>query len=161
MSDLLTGIGAVTAPLATTGAGAARAHPSPSAEPRPPSTPSPANQRSETLQALNARPANRSESGQGIGQAPTEEAGRETNQGVRADDKEMVERLSEAVDKINEMLEGRQMLTFQLDEESGRMVIRVIDAKTNEVIRQIPSEETLNFAKYVDGLIGLIFNKKA
>ncbi len=81
---------------------------------------------------------------------------------VKASDQETVEKLTEAVDKINEMMQnGKQTLTFQLDEESERMVIRVLDAQTKEVIRQIPSEETLKFAKYVDGLVGLIFNKKA
>lgn len=81
---------------------------------------------------------------------------------VKASDRETVEKLTEAVDKINEMMQnGKQTLTFQLDEESERMVIRVMDAQTKEVVRQIPSEETLKFAKYVDGLVGLIFNKKA
>jgi len=114
---------------------------------------------------VSAHPPNRSESGR-LGQA--DEAKNELNpkselnQGVAATDTEKVEKLAEAVDKINEMMQqGRQMLTFQLDEESGRMVVRVIDSQTNEVIRQIPSEETLKFAKYVDGLVGLIFNKKA
>jgi flagellar protein FlaG len=73
-----------------------------------------------------------------------------------------VEQVGRAVDRINEMMQhSQQMLSFQLDDDSGRMVIRVTDAQTKEVIRQIPSEETLKFAQYVDGLVGLIFNKKA
>ena len=73
-----------------------------------------------------------------------------------------VEQVKQAVDRINEMMQnGKQTLSFQIDDDSGRMVIKVTDAQTKEVIRQIPSEETLNFAQYVDGLVGLIFNKKA
>ena len=73
-----------------------------------------------------------------------------------------VEQVSQAVDRINEMMQsGKQTLSFQLDDDSGRMVVRVTDAQTKEVIRQIPTEETLKFAEYVDGLVGLIFNKKA
>lgn len=73
-----------------------------------------------------------------------------------------VDQVAKSVERINEMMQsGKQTLTFQLDDESGRMVIRVIDAQTKEMIRQIPSEETLKFAQYVDGLVGLIFNKKA
>ncbi|MFD2111388.1 flagellar protein FlaG [Thiorhodococcus fuscus] len=72
------------------------------------------------------------------------------------------EQVTDAVERINEMMQnGKQSLKFQLDDDSGRMVIRVMDAQTDEVIRQIPSEETLKFAEYVDGLVGLIFNKKA
>lgn len=70
--------------------------------------------------------------------------------------------VAKSVDRINEMMQnGNQTLTFQLDDDSGRMVIRVMDGRTKEVIRQIPSEEALQFAKYVDGLVGLIFNEKA
>ncbi|EGV27943.1 flagellar protein FlaG protein [Thiorhodococcus drewsii AZ1] len=72
------------------------------------------------------------------------------------------EQVTDAVERINEMMQnGKQSLKFQLDDDSGRMVIQVMDAQTDEVIRQIPSEETLKFAEYVDGLVGLIFNKKA
>jgi len=70
--------------------------------------------------------------------------------------------LGAAVEKLNEMLSGkRQLLTFQVDDEAGEMVIRVVDSQTDEVIRQIPSEEALKFAQYVEGLTGLIFNGQA
>ncbi|MBV5308260.1 flagellar protein FlaG [Chromatium okenii] len=73
-----------------------------------------------------------------------------------------VERVSKAVERINEMMQNnKQMITFAMDQDSGRMVIRVVDSKTDELIRQIPNEETLKFAQYVDGLVGLIFNHKA
>lgn len=152
-SDPVSGIGAAAVPLPSPSTVSAR--PSPSAERQDAAQPAP-NGRTDAVSLLNARASQRPETGQ------TDGSRRTGDQGVLASDKEMVDKLSEAVDKINEMLQqGRQMLTFQLDEDSGRMVVRVIDAQTNEVIRQIPSEETLNFAKYVDGLIGLIFNKKA
>ncbi|BCU07446.1 flagellar protein FlaG [Allochromatium tepidum] len=145
-----------TQPIQSTGATGART-PS-SSEIRPNGLPPPDN-RSDAIQGSAARLANRLESGQ---TGRTEDIGTDPSQGVAATDKEMVDKLTEAVDKINEMMQqGKQMLTFQLDEDSGRMVVRVIDSQTKEVVRQIPSEETLNFAKYVDGLIGLIFNKKA
>lgn len=75
---------------------------------------------------------------------------------------EMAEQVKQAVERINEMMQnGQQSLRFAVDEDSGRTVVRVMDARTEEVIRQIPSEETLRFAEYVDGLVGMIFNKKA
>ncbi|MCF1183729.1 flagellar protein FlaG [Marichromatium gracile] len=72
------------------------------------------------------------------------------------------EQLDQAVERLNEMFGGsRRMLNFELDKEADRTVIRVVDAETEELIRQIPSEETLKFAQYVEGLAGLIFNDQA
>jgi flagellar protein FlaG len=72
------------------------------------------------------------------------------------------DQVTKAVDRLNEMMQyGKQQLTFQVDDESGRMVIRVMDAQTKDIIRQIPNEETLRFAQYVDGLVGMIFSKNA
>ena len=149
-------VSGATQPIQSTGATGART-PS-SSEIRPNGLPPPGN-RTDAIQGNAARSANRLDSSQ---PGRTDDAKTDPSQGVSADDKAMVEKLTEAVDKINEMMQqGKQMLTFQLDDDSGRMVVRVIDAQTDEVVRQIPSEETLNFAKYVDGLAGLIFNKKA
>lgn len=83
----------------------------------------------------------------------------------RADGKtpaETAQQVTQAVEQLNEMMQsGEQSLRFAVDDSSGRMVVQVMDVQTDEVIRQIPSEETLRFAEYVDGLVGMIFNKKA
>jgi flagellar protein FlaG len=76
------------------------------------------------------------------------------------------DQLTTAVDKINDrLLESKQTLSFALDDESGRMVIRLTDTTTNEVIRQIPSEEALKFTQYIDeyadALVGLLLQQKA
>jgi flagellar protein FlaG len=52
-------------------------------------------------------------------------------------------------------------LNFSLDEESGRMMVRIVDRQTDEVIRQIPSEELLRISKALDKLQGLLLNKEA
>lgn len=155
-SDPLSVTGA-TQSMQSTGTTGARTHPG--SEPRPANATGMPNSRAESLQGSTARATNQvvaSQAGQ------IDSANPDQSRGVFATDTEMVEKLTEAVDKINEMMkQGQQMLTFQLDDDSGRMVVRVIDAQSKDVVRQIPSEETLNFAKYVDGLVGLIFNKKA
>lgn len=49
-----------------------------------------------------------------------------------------------AVVKLNESLKQEQSsLQFSVDQASGRMVIKVTDTETNEVIRQIPPEKML------------------
>lgn len=72
------------------------------------------------------------------------------------------EQLHDAVDKINEvMLETRRSLSFSVDEETSQVVVKVMNTKTDEIIRQIPNEEALEFAKHLESMMGLIFNDKA
>lgn len=59
--------------------------------------------------------------------------------------------LAQAVKNINKTLqEQSRNLEFSLDTDSKRTVIKVIDQKTKEILRQIPSEEVLEIAKALD-----------
>ena len=51
-------------------------------------------------------------------------------------------------------------LDFRVDEESGRTVITVTDPETEEVIRQIPSEEVLNVMHHLREGGGLLMEEK-
>ena len=72
-----------------------------------------------------------------------------------------------AVPGITEMTssssQGRVSITlqFSLDKDSGKTVVKVMDTDTNEVIRQIPSEEVLAISKAVDKLKGLLIKQQA
>jgi flagellar protein FlaG len=58
------------------------------------------------------------------------------------------ERVSAIVEQIDTFLKGsRRELQFQVDEESGEVIVRVRDAVTGDVIRQIPGEEALRMAR--------------
>jgi flagellar protein FlaG len=52
-------------------------------------------------------------------------------------------------------------LQFSIDQDTGRSVIKVTDAATGEVIRQIPSEEVLSLDQALDRMQGVLFNKQA
>ncbi|MDJ0877691.1 MAG: flagellar protein FlaG [Halieaceae bacterium] len=57
-------------------------------------------------------------------------------------------------------------LRFDVDEQSGRTVIMVMDRNTDQVIRQIPSEEVLALAKVLeestqDDPRGVLINNEA
>ena len=54
-----------------------------------------------------------------------------------------------------------QNLLFSIDEDTERTVVKVVDAATDEVIRQIPSEEVLAIAKALDKLQGVLIQQKA
>ena len=56
--------------------------------------------------------------------------------------------LDYAVSRLNEYIQNsRRDLYFSVDEGSGRVVVKVIDSETREVIRQIPSEEVIALAQ--------------
>jgi flagellar protein FlaG len=58
-----------------------------------------------------------------------------------------VEKLVERISK--EIRIERRSLSFTVDDESGKTVVKVIDRDTDEVIRQIPSEELLRVAEAI------------
>lgn len=59
-------------------------------------------------------------------------------------------KLDDAVRDLNEHIQVVQReLHFSVDEDSGRTVIKVMDMATQEVIRQIPNEEALTFARKI------------
>ena len=53
------------------------------------------------------------------------------------------------------------MVEFSLDADSGRVVVKIIDSATQEVVRQIPMEEMLALAKALDKFQGLLLHTKA
>jgi len=57
--------------------------------------------------------------------------------------------LIQAVAKVNKSgLLGKEWeLTFLMDRDTGRPLIRVVDRQTREVVQQIPPEYVLNVAK--------------
>lgn len=52
-------------------------------------------------------------------------------------------------------------IQFQLDENSGRMLIKVTERDTGEVIRQIPSEEAVRLAESLSEIRSLLFSAEA
>lgn len=52
-------------------------------------------------------------------------------------------------------------LRFSIDSDTGRTVVKVTDANTKELIRQIPSEEVIRLNKDLDTMQGLLLNRQA
>ena|SRR5690242_13224061 len=71
-------------------------------------------------------------------------------------------KLAEAVDTINRKLqESDQQLRFAVDHDSGKMVVRVVDTATDQVIRQIPSDVALAISQSLEKLQGLLVRQQA
>ena len=73
--------------------------------------------------------------------------------------------LAAAIDKLNSKVQNlNRNLEFSLDKDSGQLVVKVVDANTHEVIRQIPRKEALELARSIeqymqDHHIGLVQTK--
>lgn len=68
--------------------------------------------------------------------------------------------LKDAVGRINASVHG-QSLEFSIDEDSKRTIVKVVDAATKEVVRQMPTEEALQIAKSLDKAMGLLIRQQA
>jgi flagellar protein FlaG len=68
------------------------------------------------------------------------------------------EQLHQVVDRMNDFVQSSQRdLSFSIDDETGHDVVRVIDTSTEEVVRQMPSEEFLDISKSMNSLSGVLF----
>ncbi|WP_189482969.1 flagellar protein FlaG [Alishewanella tabrizica] len=76
--------------------------------------------------------------------------------------------VEEALDIVNKaaIFEERS-LSFKMDEQSGRSIIKVMDKTNDQVIRQIPSEELLKVAQDIKRLqeemgqsLGVLIDRK-
>jgi flagellar protein FlaG len=72
------------------------------------------------------------------------------------------DQVNSAVDKINKFVQASaQGVEFSLNNDFNKLVVKVVDQQTNEVIRQIPSEEALEIARSLDKLQGLLIRQTA
>lgn len=72
------------------------------------------------------------------------------------------DQVKQAVQDINLSLQSlSQGLEFSIDTDSNRTVVKVIDQQTQELIRQMPSQEALDIAKMLDQVLGKLIREKA
>lgn len=70
--------------------------------------------------------------------------------------------VEESVDTLNQFVKSlNNPMLFSIDEDTGKTVVKIVDSSTQEVIKQIPSEEVLSIAKALDKLKGLFIEQKA
>jgi flagellar protein FlaG len=70
--------------------------------------------------------------------------------------------LETAVKKLNDLVApALQTVEFSIDAQSERLVVKVVDTSTKQVLRQIPNEEVLAMSKTLDKLQGLIGRQTA
>ena len=68
--------------------------------------------------------------------------------------------LVKPVQQINEVMNNYD-IHFEMNEEAGKMVIKVVSQESGEVIRQIPNEEVLRIAQHLHEMSGLLVREEA
>lgn len=67
-----------------------------------------------------------------------------------------------AAEKIQSFISSmKRDLNIFVDSSTGRSVIRVVDAESSQLIRQIPPEESIRLAQTVDFLSSLLVHQRA
>lgn len=69
--------------------------------------------------------------------------------------------LDELAHEANSALSSATALRFRVDDEADRLVVKVIDRDTEELIRQIPSEDFLELVRRMRDMQGVLFDTKA
>lgn len=54
--------------------------------------------------------------------------------------------------------DGAYAVQFEKDKDIDELVVKIVDSETNEVIRQIPSQEIMDLTRHLDELRGNIVN---
>lgn len=68
----------------------------------------------------------------------------------------------QAVRELNASLQMRSVgLQFEIDKDIDKVIVKVVDRDSGELIRQIPSEEAVRIAKVLGRVPGLLMDQSA
>jgi flagellar protein FlaG len=70
--------------------------------------------------------------------------------------------LEKAVARVREVFQSVEpRLQFEIDPDLHRVIVKVMDGESGQVIRQIPPQEVLDLAKNIQASTGLLFRRQA
>jgi len=73
-----------------------------------------------------------------------------------------IEKVREVVAELNRMMSSSNTrLSFTVDRDLKKTIVKVINTETNQVIRQIPSDEALKIAHHIQSLMGILYDASA
>ena len=72
------------------------------------------------------------------------------------------EQVQKVVESLKQLVENKapNSLQFSVDDSTGKTIVRITDAETGEMIRQIPSEELLAIARSLDKAQGMLLKQE-
>ncbi len=70
--------------------------------------------------------------------------------------------LQQLADALNQRVgTSGQQLQFSVDHSTGKTVMRITDAESGALLRQIPGDEALSMARILDKMQGMLIRQKA
>jgi len=86
----------------------------------------------------------------------------ERNQETGPGTANMEQAVQESVEKLNEFIRPYvTSLQFSVDKDLGKVVVKIMDSETKEVIKQIPSEDVIALTKALSKVSGLFVKQEA
>ena len=72
------------------------------------------------------------------------------------------DQVKSAVKSINQAIQvSAPDIQFSVDSDTDKLVVKIVDQQTKQVLRQIPTEEVIEIAKSLDKLQGLLIKQTA
>ena len=85
----------------------------------------------------------------------------ETKEKVEKSREDIEKRLDQAVQRLNEQMQnGQRELGFSVENKTDRLIVKVTNKETGELVRQIPAEAVVKMAQSIDSLKGVLFDKE-
>lgn len=71
-----------------------------------------------------------------------------------------MEDINAAVDNLNKTAARlKERISFSYNQDANRIIMKVIDNDTNEVVREIPSKDSIEFLEQLQEFIGLFVDE--
>ena len=71
------------------------------------------------------------------------------------------EQVEQAVARVTEVLHGTtSRIEIEIDPDVHKVVIKILNGESGEIIRQIPTQELLDLAKYIDEPKGFLISER-
>jgi flagellar protein FlaG len=110
---------------------------------------------SQTIHTLSQSPQN---NGYQRGEIAIIEADRSGVRGGKEASREDIDRMMSMLERAANSVDKR--LSFEYNEKTKRLIMRVTDPNTNEVVRQIPSKEMMRLLENIHDMIGMFIDEQ-
>ncbi|PTV96837.1 flagellar protein FlaG [Halanaerobium saccharolyticum] len=75
-------------------------------------------------------------------------------------EQELEDEVRESVKDINEIVDKvKEGLSFQIHEDTEKIMVKVVDLNTDEVIKELPPEEMLDLQARIHEMVGILIDE--
>jgi flagellar protein FlaG len=75
-------------------------------------------------------------------------------------ERDLEDEVRESVKDVNEIVDKvKEGLSFQIHEDTEKMMVKVVDLNTDEVIKELPPEEMLDLQARIHEMVGILIDE--